>query len=96
MHKTLFITLTLMAGLMAGCAPIPRSVTPVYDTKFGEALRSALLKQTLNPNAGAIPDPVAGMDGMAARETILRYQEGFKEPPPVANVINIGGGLRTK
>ena len=96
MHKTLFIALTLMAGLLAGCTQVPHSVTPVYDTKFGDALRSALLKQTLNPNAGAIPDPVAGMDGMAARETILRYQEGFKEPPPVANVINIGGGLRTK
>ena len=48
---------------------------------------------TLNPNAGANPDPVIGMDGRAARETVIRYQDSFKTPPPVVNVINIGGAL---
>jgi hypothetical protein len=36
---------------------------------------------------------VSGIDGRAAKESIKRYQDSFKEPPPVTNVINIGGGL---
>ena len=48
---------------------------------------------TINPDAGKNPDQVAGMDGKAGRETIILYQDTFKAPPPVVNVINIGGGL---
>ena len=83
------IAIALLIVLMAGCA----TVTPNYDTKFGDSVREAKLKMTLNPSAGRNPDPVAGMDGKAARETIILYQETFKAPPPVVNVINIGGGL---
>ena len=83
------ITLALLLALMAGCA----TVTPDYDAKFGDAVRSALAKQTLNPDAGQNPDQVAGMDGKAAHETMHLYQSTFKEPPPVVNVINIGGSM---
>ena len=33
------------------------------------------------------------MDGLAAHQTMQRYQQSFKSPPPVVNVINIGGGI---
>jgi hypothetical protein len=48
---------------------------------------------TLNPNAGRDGDPVAGMDGLAASEAFDRYHDSFKAPPPVVNVINIGGSV---
>lgn len=83
------LAIALLLGLMAGCA----SVTPNYDAKFGDAVREAKLKMTINPDAGKNPDQVAGMDGKAGRETIILYQDTFKAPPPVVNVINIGGGL---
>lgn len=83
------ITLTLLLGLLAACS----TPTPDYDAKFSDATRTALVKQTLNPDAGQNPDQVAGMDGKASRETMLLYQNTFKEPPPVVNVINIGGGI---
>jgi hypothetical protein len=86
---TLALLLALSLALMAGCS----SVTPNYDAKFGDAVRAALVAQTLNPDAGKIPDQVAGMDGKASRETMLNYQSTFKEPPPVVNVINIGGSI---
>jgi hypothetical protein len=35
---------------------------------------------------------VAGMDGKAAQETMVRYRESFKNPPPPANVFTIGVG----
>ena len=78
-----------LLGLMAGCA----TVTPNYDARFGDAVREAKLKMTINPGAGRNPDQVAGMDGKAARETVILYQDTFKAPPPVVNVINIGGSI---
>lgn len=82
-----FASLTLL-GLLAGCAT---STTPNYDAKFGDALRQARLRMTINPDAVNNPDSVAGMDGKAAEEAVIRYQGSFKIPPPVVNVINIGG-----
>jgi hypothetical protein len=81
-------TLTRFAvlAILAGC-----STTPHYDKHFGDAVRQAKLAMTINPNASANPDPVAGIDGQAATEAFGRYQTSFKEPPPVVNVINIGG-----
>lgn len=78
----------LVVTLLAGCAA---STTPNYDARFGDAVRQARLRMTLNPNAGANPDSMAGMDGLAARDALGRYHETFKIPPPVVNVINIGG-----
>jgi uncharacterized protein YceK len=83
------LAITLLLVLMAGCA----TVTPNYDTKFGDAVRQAKLKMTINPGAGRNSDAVAGMDGIATRDSIILYQDSFKAPPPVVNVINIGGGL---
>lgn len=78
----------LVAAVLAGC-----STTPNYDAKFGDAVREARLKMTINPEAGLKEDPVAGMDGKSAKEAVTRYQNSFKAPPPVTNVINIGGAV---
>lgn len=74
------------AILLAGCSSSPR-----YDARFGDAVRQARLAQTIDPQAGRNPDPVAGLDGKSALEAQKRYHDSFKEPPPVTNVINIGG-----
>jgi hypothetical protein len=81
--------LALLAPLvLAACAS---TATPNYELRFGEAVRQARQRQTLNPTASANPDPVAGMDGKAAHDALILYQSTFKAPPPVVNVINIGG-----
>lgn len=77
----------LVFALVAGCANSP---TPNYDARFGDAVRQARLMMTLTPDAAALPAPT-GMDGKAAVEALGRYQDSFKKPPPVVNVINIGG-----
>ena len=79
----------LSLALITGCAP----VTPQYSARFGDAVREARLKMTINPNAGSNPDQALGMDGRAARESVLLYQGTFRAPPPAVNVINIGGNI---
>ena len=71
---------------LSSCAP----TTPKWDSHFGEALRLTFAQQILNPEAGLNPNPVAGMDGKAARDAIGRYQNSFKEPAPAANNFTIG------
>lgn len=85
MNKSLTLILLTLLG---GCAT---STTPNYDLRFGDAVRQARQQMTINPNAGSNPDPMVGMDGRAAHEALGRYHESFKTPPPVVNVINIGG-----
>jgi hypothetical protein len=80
------LTCCAVLAVLAGC-----STTPHYDKHFGDAVREARRAMTINPNASANPDPVAGIDGKAAQQAITRYQDSFKTPPPVVNVINVGG-----
>jgi hypothetical protein len=84
-------TVLATALLVAGCAETPR-----YDVRFGEALRDARLAMTIDPDAGAKADEAMGIDGRAGKEAVKRYQDSFKEPPPVVNVINIGSGMGAK
>ena len=64
--------------------------SPRLDARFGDAVNVAKAQQTLNPDASRNRNVVAGMDGKAAQDTILRYHESFKSPPPPANVFTIG------
>lgn len=77
---------------LTGCAS---STTPVLDSRFGDAVRAAREAQTLNPTASANRNPVLGIDGKAAVNSLERYQDSFKTPPKSFEVINIGGALST-
>jgi hypothetical protein len=83
------LILLAACALLASCANTP---TPRYDAKFGDAVREARQRMTLNPQAAASASATApGMDGRSAREAVILYQGTFRAPPPVVNVINIGG-----
>ena len=79
--------LTLVSVLTSCVEPAPR-----YEAEFGNATRATLKAQIINPDAGNNPDPVAGLDGRAARDAINNYQKSFAEPKPTENVFNIGVG----
>ena len=85
------IPLCATAILLGGCAS---SATPNYDARFGDAVRQARQQMTLNPTASS--DSVSGMDAKSAREAVILYQGTFRAPPPVVNVINIGGSVGGK
>lgn len=95
-RKTMNVNARIVAGLalllgLGGCV----SPTPMLDEHFGEAVRAARLAQTINPDAGR-NDPIIGMDGVAAQRSIERYETSFKNPPPVTNVVNIGGVIGSR
>lgn len=71
------LILALLPLAMAGCAETP---TPHYDQRFGEAVRTAVAQQTINPDASRNTDPVAGLDGKAAGRTISNYDKSFRTP----------------
>ncbi|GAB3466497.1 hypothetical protein GCM10027321_32630 [Massilia terrae] len=79
-----------LLALLAGCA-----ATPHYDQHFGEAVRRARVAMAIHRGAPSA-DPAAGIDGQAAREAVTRYQDSFKTPPPVVNVINTSGAGAAK
>ena len=79
-------TCCAVLAMLAGC-----TTTPDYDARFGDAVREARTAMTIDPKASANTDPAAGIDGEAARQALDRYHDTFKAPPPVVNVINIGG-----
>ncbi|MEJ7929742.1 hypothetical protein WG922_07130 [Ramlibacter sp. AN1015] len=85
---SLFLVPLLGVVLMSGCA----SSTPQYDARFGDAVRQARHAMTLNPAAAAAV-PIRSFDGKPARHAADRYHDSFKAPPPVVNVINIGGAV---
>lgn len=74
--------------LLSACAP----VTPQWDTRFGESVRTAIAQQTINPDASRSTDPVAGIDGRAAQESMKRYHESFQKPPPPPPLFQINTG----
>ena len=88
MKKIAVILIAAALPFLGGCAISP---TPNYDLRFGDAVRQSRQQMTLNPNGST--DPVTGMDAKSAHEATVRYQESFKSPPPVVNVINIGGAV---
>ena len=90
-----------MAILMAfaagasGCAHRWAPHTPALDAKFGDAVRAARAQQTLDPMASRNATVPTGIDGEAGKNSIDRYQESFKEPPPSFTIFGIGSGTAT-
>jgi hypothetical protein len=80
-----------VALLASACSAFEPVETRELDARFGDAVREARARQTLNPEASRNTDPVAGIDGVAAQNTIEQYQKGFKEPPSTFNILGIGG-----
>jgi hypothetical protein len=82
---------TVIIGALHGCASEP---APYMESKLGEAVRAARVQQTIDLDASKNTDPVAGMDGQAARTSIERYHKSFEAPPPSFTVININGAVK--
>jgi hypothetical protein len=66
--------------------------TPLLESQMGRSVTMLKAQQIINPEAGHNPDPVAGMDGKAAKSAYDHYQKTFKAPEPQGNAFTIGIG----
>jgi hypothetical protein len=73
-----FAAAALPALLLAACAS--SSSTPALDAQFGNSVRAAIAAQLVDPAAVNNANPVAGLDGTAARNAQEKYQNSFVKP----------------
>ena len=76
---------------IAGC-----NAAPNFDSHFGYAVNTAKAQQIINPDAALNSAPVVGLDGTPAKNSIDRYQNTFKEPPPTFEIFFGGQGLQNR
>ena len=92
-HPVIFaVTCCAVLGTSTGCAT---KEAPIGQ-RFGDAVSLTTAQQVINPGAGLNQDPVAGLDGKAAKSGFDAYQKSYKAPEPQSNTftIGIGGGAR--
>ena len=75
-----------LSGTLAGCA----SSTPHWDATFGDSVRATTASQVIDPAAVRNPNPVAGIDGRAARATQARYEASFLNPGTAEQAMTTG------
>jgi hypothetical protein len=78
------IPLLFLCAALGACA----SRTPQVDQRFGQAVTAAKASQTIDPQAASKAPAPNGIDGAAANESVLRYRDSFKSPPPTFVIIN--------
>ncbi len=94
MNKTKMLAIAGAISL-AGCAT---NTTPDTDARFGQSFNLIKAQQTINPDASRNADPVAGIDGKAAKGAYDNYRDSFRKPPdegrgPSSAVgVNVGVG----
>lgn len=86
MHKSTWLLGLLAAVTLSACA----SRTPYLDSRFGDAVNTAKAMQTINPQASRNTDPVTGLDGPSAKDSIDRYRDSFKAPVQTFEVLGAG------
>lgn len=73
---------------LSGCA----ANSPNLDLAFGKSFSAVKAQQIINPYAQYNNTSTATLDGRAAHEVLIRYNDSFKAPPPQGNVFTIGVG----
>lgn len=88
--KTL-ITLSAAAAVLTLNACVATS--PNWDSRFGEAARSAAAQQVIYPDASDKPQRATGVDGKAAEGAMGSYAKSYapKEQPAPSLTVNVGG-----
>ncbi|WP_367190436.1 hypothetical protein [Burkholderia sp. Ed8] len=81
-----------LAFALAGCM----SSTPVWDSRFGDSVRTVMQAQIIDPHAAEHAASAPGVDGSAAAAALDNYDRSFKQTVPPANAFVIGIGKATQ
>ncbi len=89
MTTQLRITMVLAAcALLSACV----TTTPNMDARFGDSVQIAQARSTIDAGATVrnASNPVAGLEGPAARAAYDRYLFSFVRPQPQSNAFVLG------
>jgi len=73
--KFIPLTIVLLIVICVGCAPSPTKLHPT----FGQSVAEFRDAQILNPSAQGNVEPVEGFQGVAANNTIKKYEKTFSK-----------------
>ncbi|MGF6964929.1 hypothetical protein OKW43_001934 [Paraburkholderia sp. WC7.3g] len=73
---------------LSGCL----SSTPVWDSHFGQAVRTVTQAQIIDPDAATHNPSVDGLDGKAAVAAMSNYNKSIQQAPQNSNAFVIGVG----
>ena len=78
-----FVVLLLVGA--GACAPSPTKLDPA----FGQSVAEFRNAQILNPSAQGSVEPVEGLQGVAAKNTINQYEKTFNKKPGTSQKIGV-------
>ncbi|AIO30217.1 hypothetical protein NUV25_08700 [Burkholderia pseudomultivorans] len=73
---------------LAGCM----SSSPVWDSRFGESVRTVTRAQIIDPHAAEHAPSVPGVDGNAAAAALDNYDKSFRQVETKSDAFVIGVG----
>lgn len=95
-NRVMALAASLALAAMTAACGTPGNGKTAYgpsltDAAFGDSVRQARLRQTIDVDAGSKHgDSVAGDAGSAVR-ALQQYDRSFEQPRPTINVLGIGG-----
>ncbi|HKT99384.1 MAG TPA: hypothetical protein VJS30_23090 [Paraburkholderia sp.] len=64
--------------------------TPIWDAHFGEAVRTSVHAQIIDPDAAQHVVSAPGIDGKAAASAMTNYDQSYQQPPAAVNGYTMG------
>lgn len=83
--KRIYPFMTALAGyvLLTGCTSWQQE--SLSDQNWGRSYETAKYNQILNPEAGKNLNPVESLSGIAAENSVEKYESTFKEKSKIEN-----------
>ena len=89
MEKRFWFATGMMALFLASAACAGPSRV---EMDYGTSAKLSKFNQILNPEAEKNLQPVTGLDGVAAKAVMDKYQKNFEKPaPPPTYMLTFGG-----
>ncbi|CAG9211908.1 tRNA delta(2)-isopentenylpyrophosphate transferase [Paraburkholderia tropica] len=85
-HIGRLLAMTVASAALGGCM----TSSPIWEAHFGEAVRTSMHAQIIDPDAAQHVDVSPGIDGKAAAASIKRYTESYEKPPTSDNAFTMG------
>ncbi|WP_321961862.1 hypothetical protein [Paraburkholderia sp. J7] len=75
-----------LAAALGGCM----TSTPIWDAHFGDAVRTSMRAQIIDPDAAQHASSPLSIDGKAADSAMTLYDKSYQQPPVADHAYSMG------